>query len=267
MRTLPAVFKQVNDLNEIIFANRNKQYGAYELRKHYNDRLLKAFLITTSSLLMLLFVSLIVCNNSAPIITKPIWGDPPPIPPPDFEAPKIPKTIPPAEPRRANPAPPVIINDTASQHIEKQDSTKTISSQGTSSPNGETTSHGENSTGKGTTVNTFSKGENADSIHKFATVMPSFPGGDKAFSKYIQRNFNTGGSNTSEEISEGKIIIRFVVMKDGSIANVEVLRNTLGAAYSNEAMNVLLNCPKWNPGIQNNQPVNVQLVLPITVER
>src|SRR5207249_1640255 len=76
MRTLPTGFKQVSDLNEIIFAHRNKLYGAYELRKHYNDRLLKAFVITTSSLLLLLLISFAMQRKPPEIPVNPLPPDP-----------------------------------------------------------------------------------------------------------------------------------------------------------------------------------------------
>ena len=265
MRTPPTIFKHVSDLNEIIFAHRNKQYGAYELRKHYNDRLLKAFLITISSVLLLLLISFALHRNPPQDKGDSFLLSPDSVR--SFRIEEV-KVHEPTSHTQTEQAPPVIVNDTAAEHKEKIDSTKVSSSGSSSSSSNDSISKNAASGGKGIAVDTVASVKKAEpDFRLIAEVMPSFPGGEKAFSKYIQRHFNCVGSSISGEKSDRKIILRFVVMNDGSILNVEVLHNDAGADCANQAKNILLNCPKWSPGLQNNQPVNVQLVLPITIMR
>jgi protein TonB len=62
---------------------------------------------------------------------------------------------------------------------------------------------------------------------------------------------------------QGSVITSFVVMKDGSIGDVKVVRG-IGFGADEEAVRVIKNMPKWFPGMQNGQPVNVQYTLPIS---
>lgn len=268
MRTLPTNFNRVSDLTEIIFARRNKAYGAYELRKHYNERLLKAFIITASlSLLLILFNSLATYFKSPPIIEDyfpPVWDS---IKTFTMEEVKVHETAHREHPVTDQP-PTLIINDTASEHKEKHDTVNVQSTGTTSTLNSDTGSQGGNTGNMGIVSESVSSGKNPEPDFTLVPeVPPSFPGGNKAFSKYVQRHFNCGNSSFPGEKTEGKIILRFVVMKDSSIARVEVMRNDVGPDCANQAKNLLLNCPKWNPGLQNNKPVNVMLVLPISVQK
>lgn len=268
MRTLPTSFRQVSDLNEIIFAHRNKLYGAYELRKHYNDRLLKAFLIAVAWLLLLLLLISFAMHR------KPPSDNGNPVPPEQrnlkiftFEEVKVQQ--PQSQPKRprTDQPPTVIVNDTAREPKEKPDSVSTQTVSNNLALNGDSLSNSDKTTGKGIAVDTFSEAKKEPAFLIISEVLPSFPGGPKAFSKYAQKNFDCGGSPMPGENTEGKIILRFVVMKDGSIAKLEVLQHNVGMDCVNEAKNLLRNSPKWNPGLQNNQPVNVMVVLPISIQK
>jgi periplasmic protein TonB len=86
---------------------------------------------------------------------------------------------------------------------------------------------------------------------------PEFPGGMGAFYKFIRKNLNQ-----PKDESQGKVYLSFIVEKDGSITNIQVLRS-LSAEANAEAIRVMMKCPKWNPGIQNGKPVRVKYTLPI----
>jgi len=92
--------------------------------------------------------------------------------------------------------------------------------------------------------------------------MPVFPGGDAELLSYISRNLKYPVIAQENGI-QGKVIIRFVVSKTGSISNVEVLRS-LDASCDKEAMRVVRTLPNWIPGKQNGVNVPVYYVLPIT---
>lgn len=90
---------------------------------------------------------------------------------------------------------------------------------------------------------------------------PSFPGGDHVFYEYISKNLIY--PSTAREIGlSGRVYVKFVIWKDGSVRNVEILRG-IGGACDEAARNVIKNMPPWIPGKQSTKPVNVQMVLPV----
>jgi protein TonB len=98
----------------------------------------------------------------------------------------------------------------------------------------------------------------------FVEVMPSFPGGSGALAKYLAENTSYPSFAREAEI-QGKVFISFVVEADGSISNVEVVRN-LHPVLDEEAARVVASMPNWIPGEQNQQPVRVRYTLPITFQ-
>jgi protein TonB len=121
---------------------------------------------------------------------------------------------------------------------------------------------GRDETSNGSTTQELKKDPNE--IVYFAEQMPSFPGGAQALSKYLGRKFDCNDSNHNGFSREGKIILKFVVMKDGTIKDISVLQETVSIDCVEQAKQILLNGPKWNPGKQNNEAVNVVVVQPIT---
>lgn len=91
---------------------------------------------------------------------------------------------------------------------------------------------------------------------------PFFPGGDAEMMKWLSSNINYPPAAAEEGVS-GKVTVRFIVEKDGSISNVEVLRGK-HPALDAEAVRVIKKMPKWNPGRNNGQPVRVAYMLPVT---
>jgi TonB family protein len=91
---------------------------------------------------------------------------------------------------------------------------------------------------------------------------PSPAGGMSAFYNYITRNTSYPKSAKDQDI-QGKVFLTFTVEKDGSLSNIKVLRG-LSADIDAEAIRVLQNAPKWNPGMQNGRPVRVQYNVPIS---
>ncbi|MGG7034127.1 MAG: energy transducer TonB [Flavobacterium sp.] len=91
-------------------------------------------------------------------------------------------------------------------------------------------------------------------------VKPEFPGGIRKFYEYVGKNFRI-----PEEGNGGKIIIQFIVEKDGSLTRFKVVQD-VGYGSGEEAIRVLKACStKWKPGIQSGKPVRSVFVAPITV--
>ena len=90
---------------------------------------------------------------------------------------------------------------------------------------------------------------------------PEFPGGMQELYKFIAENLKYPAEAQQNGI-QGKAIIRFIVEKDGSVSNVEVLRG-FDANCDAEAVRVIKMLPKFKPGTQNGQVVRVYYTLPI----
>jgi len=91
---------------------------------------------------------------------------------------------------------------------------------------------------------------------------PSFPGGASALQQYLAKNLRYP-VKAVESKTEGKVLVRFVVMKDGSVSNVSVARS-VDPSLDKEAVRVIQGMPKWSPGTHNGKAVNVRYTCPIT---
>jgi periplasmic protein TonB len=92
--------------------------------------------------------------------------------------------------------------------------------------------------------------------------MPEFKGGGiNAFRKYVQENIKYP-TVAAENGIEGTVFVQFVVDTDGGISNVTVTRG-VDPSLNEEAMRVIRNAPKWEPGQQRGKPVRVQFTIPI----
>lgn len=93
--------------------------------------------------------------------------------------------------------------------------------------------------------------------------MPTFMGGDKGrFVQYIGKQIKYPPQARRIGI-EGKVFVQFIVSKDGSIQDIQVLRG-IGAGCDEEVMRVLQNAPNWKPGKQRGVPVNVKMIVPVS---
>lgn len=91
--------------------------------------------------------------------------------------------------------------------------------------------------------------------------MPGFSGGDNARIQYLRENLKYPLLARETGIS-GNVYFTFVVEKDGSISNIELLKG-IGGGCDEEAYRVISNMPKWNPGKQRGHPVRVKLTMHI----
>ena len=92
--------------------------------------------------------------------------------------------------------------------------------------------------------------------------MPSFQGGDlNTFRNWVQGKVRYPQIAQENGVS-GKVVLSFVIEKDGSLTNIEVLQSP-DRSLADEAVRVLKTSPKWEPGQQRNQPVRVKYTLPV----
>ncbi len=104
-----------------------------------------------------------------------------------------------------------------------------------------------------------------DDIEKFFDVveqMPSFPGGNQVLMEYLSKNVKYPVV-AQENGVQGKVIVRFIVEKDGSISNAEVVRS-IDTSLDREALRIVRGMPKWKPGKQSGTEVRTHYAVPIT---
>ena len=92
--------------------------------------------------------------------------------------------------------------------------------------------------------------------------MPEFPGGQQALFKYLSENVKYPVIAQENGI-QGRVICQFVVNKDGSIVDVEVVRSGGDASLDKEAVRVIKSMPKWKPGKQRGKAVRVKYTVPV----
>lgn len=95
---------------------------------------------------------------------------------------------------------------------------------------------------------------NLDEIKK----IPEFPGGMNEFYNFIRKNYNAPSKTLSD-----KVLVRFIIEKDGSLSSFKVLKS-VNYDSDKEAVRVLSICPNWIPGEKNGQKVRCKLTLPIS---
>lgn len=100
-----------------------------------------------------------------------------------------------------------------------------------------------------------------DVIFTVVEDQPSYPGGEEARIRYLQENLRYPQMAREAGI-QGTVFVTFVVERDGSVTDVRVLRG-IGGGCDEEAVRVVQNMPRWNPGRQRGQPVRVQFNMPI----
>ena len=115
------------------------------------------------------------------------------------------------------------------------------------------------------TVNTTAVAQNKkaanDKVYEKAEVMPEFPGGEQAMMDFVANNVKYPKEAMEKEIS-GRVLVSFVVEKDGSINETEVVKG-IGGGCDEEAVRVVKAMPKWKPGKEKGKAVRVSFMLPI----
>lgn len=106
------------------------------------------------------------------------------------------------------------------------------------------------------------KNEEENKVFDVVEEQPSFPGGQGALMSWLHDNIKYPVVAAENGI-QGKVIVQFIVGKNGSISNVKVLRS-VDPSLDKEAVRVVSNMPNWTPGKQNGASVNVRFTLPVT---
>lgn len=103
--------------------------------------------------------------------------------------------------------------------------------------------------------------EKADQIFTIVEDQPTPKGGMSAFYEYVSKNLKYPAQARRMGI-EGRVYVQFIVDKDGSLSDVKAIKG-IGAGCDDEAVRIIKQAPKWNPGKQRGRPVRVRMVLPV----
>jgi protein TonB len=244
--------EKVPEFDEIIFENRNKTYGAYNLRKQYKSAASLSILggITLSAILVIA-LSLTTEKGKAetgPIVIAIAKMDPTTtkvVPPPLPKAPSNPINI-------LRNLKPEVVNDTIG--LTSIPITDSLIASGKDGDVTDSISHDS-----GTITPDIPLEENT--IFTVVQEKPEFPGGDAALFKFIGDNLKYPAEAESNNI-QGRVILKFVVNPDGSVDKIELLRS-VDPLLDTEAVRVVKTLPKFRPGKQNGSPVHVWFVLPV----
>ncbi|GAB2795569.1 energy transducer TonB [Rhabdobacter roseus] len=260
-------------LDEIVFANRNKAYGAYSLRQEYRGVVNRATIFGASIFILAMFAPTLIDkflqsdDDQAVMVEVDLMNlppppidpaEPPPPPPPPIEQPKVNtvKFLPP-EVKKDEEVPEETPPPTVEELKEAVAAEVTVKGD----PNAEELIIAPEavSPGRGTVV------EAAPAPEQIFTVVeqqPEYPGGAAEMYKYLSKHIKYPPAASRANIS-GKVFLTFVVNTDGSIQDVSVLKG-LGFGCDEEAMRVVKTMPKWKPGKQSGRSVRVKFNLPIS---
>lgn len=255
---------------DVVFADKNKSYGAYQLRKGSNADTTKALFIASALFLLIFFSPKIInfLSGMAPEeeeelqATEVVIAPPPPLnpetPPPPPVEPPPPKTD------QVKMPPPIVKPD----ELVRDEEPPTVEELKKADP-GQRTIEGD-PTADIVIATPVGEGPKQavvvedTKVYDYVSIetQPAFPGGMSEFYKFIQKTLKYPPMAAENNI-QGKVYVSFVVEKNGALTDIKVDRK-LGGGTDEEAMRVLRASPKWTPGIQNGKPVRVKYNIPIS---
>ncbi len=262
------------DLLDIIFDGRNKDYGAYELRKTYNKRLCKALFFTATVCILLLVCYRYFGKSSSSRSTYLLTGG-------DFiisDAYIKEKKI--ILPLLKTPISKTVKFETIRNSIPKIE--KEVKSEDRPPENsemekaaiGNTTIKGVDPGDAPAPAGPDSKGvvtapqqnqtEESVGIFKKVEIESSYPGGDEMWKRFLVRNFHFPGNTDNTDLKIA-VLVEFLVDEQGNVSRVQAISGP--AEFREEAIRVVKKSGKWNPAIQNgravksykNQPILIQI--------
>ena len=252
---------------DVVFNGRNKAYGAYELRRENGKNTRNALLIGVVVFVFAISFNTILAMISGIIpkarpkvkITNVVLSappvdlkKPPPPPPPEPPKPKIDQVKFP---------PPVVKPDVEVKEQPPTQKELEVADPGQKNLKGDKNADVNIDEPVGTSDQKVTE-EDPNKIFTSVEQVPEFTGGLEAFSKYLSKNIRYPAV-ARENGTQGRVIVQFVVEKDGSLTDLKVLRS-LGDGCDDEAMRVLKASPHWKPGIQNGRPVRCTYTVPIS---
>lgn len=251
--------KKYPSLDDIVFENRNKEYGAYDIRRRYSRTMAISMIVGIVIILTAAIVPYIRAKNIALVkardaneVIAEMANDlnqeeaappPPPPPPPPTEQQTVVKYVAPVVVDSIKP-------EDASQFMTADDVAETV-------VDAEVVEVIEQ-------VQEEIQEEAPQEVFVVVEEMPSFPGGDTELFKFIYDNIKYPELAKENNI-QGKVILRFCVTYKGTVDQVSVVRG-VDPSLDQEAIRVIKMLPLWKPGKQGGKPVNVWYSVPISFQ-
>jgi periplasmic protein TonB len=250
----------MGNFDDIVFRNRNHDYGAYRLRKKSDIVQIIATFISVVGFCSVFFVLFIYYNlpenlnsENTYYYDKSTFSNPFQ---PDL---KLISNEPAGKKDEINTKIKVVDDASETDTAKKEDKNK---GQDANSLADGTGKEGE----KGDTL--FNSGQNIDNdrTKKYNLITridrpPMYPGGERARMVFLQKNITYPAFAQKNNI-EGPVCVTFIVEPDSNITHVQILQG-IGLGCDEEAMRVVRVMPKWIPGIKNGQPIRCQVTMPI----
>jgi periplasmic protein TonB len=255
---------KANNIDEVVFANRNKSYGAYAIRKQYDANVTRAVLIMLGSFIVLFFIGIFIPN--------PIPATPHVIPNTDpVKLDDLVFDLPVVIPQQGTSSPVVNTStDNGNYRIEiDRKVTRAVAPLPVSPVINPLTSSGTPGGGllrSGLlpgTLPVYTKPETPQTFTR-AEFMPLFDNGNSDLYEYLNKEIVYPQRAISAGVS-GKVIVSFDIDTEGNVNNIHVLKG-IGFGCDEEAVRVVKNMPKWKPAVQNGNKVAIRMSLPIMFE-
>ncbi len=271
-------YKSNLTLDEIVFENRNKAYGAYDLRTSYRSVLTKSFILGTILFLVAAITPFVIMKikqmnakeatevnanlidilPEEPIIEEVVEDEPPPPPPPKEEEPQqeviqnvVPEPV--KAPKVETPPPPITKQLETTTGLIAQEGVKTPSYTPPPPPPGPT---------KSTTVEVKPQVSETQ-VYTEVEQLAEFPGGINSFRSKVNSSFDTSVMDGDE--GTVKTEVTFVVERDGSITDVKA--NGSNKDFNAEAIRTVKSIKnKWAPAKINGQSVRYRYRMPLTMQ-
>ncbi len=247
-------------MDEIVFEHRNKNYGAYVLRKMYRKHLTRALLIAIAILLAGLaypLVSSYYAQRRAKYIEKQASAEFIDLNKPKEEAPPPPPPPPPppaALEQKVKFVAPVV---TTEEVVEDAD----VFNQDDLAKNTTNEPVAVVEEAAPVAVQEVIEVEEAKPVFTIVEEMPSFPGGDGERNKFLAENIKYPQQALENNI-QGTVYVAFVVDSKGNVTDVKVMRG-IGGGCDEEAVRVVKMMPQWHAGKQNGKQVRVLFNMPV----
>lgn len=255
------------DLIDIIFENRNKEYGAYAIRKAYPGHLKKAVLFMLLSVTVLCILAFAKPSNQngsvfeLPVDTLEVnlekYVEP--------EKPKEPERTVKAQPATKPDFVPVIVDKAVIDNPvpDRTDTTEFnpgAEDKPATGPDGAGYIQAKVGDEPNVTAHKPTEPEKP-AILNVADIQPEFPGGAEAWRNYLQKMLRV-----PDELEPGDrrtVQVKFVVNNNGDVTDAVIIKSA-GGIFDREVLRVIARMPKWKPGKQNGKPVAVYFTQPVT---
>lgn len=249
------------DFEDLLFENRNKDYGAYALRRSYNNRMYIGVIVMLLTALFFYFFQRWNANTRQliPLVTSYITSCPVEISQVELVKPKA------VKPTKVKAATiqytvPVLVKERVTPLAEISELEKDVHI-GVTTQDGLPESELKDSPFQEPAALGTETGEKAPEIFEKVEFMPEFPGGMEALYRYIGRKIRMD----DKELEPGttlRALCRFVIDADGKVTQWTLLQGTGSEVLDAEMLRVIASMPQWRPGLQNGKRVAVYFNLP-----